>query len=55
MSAKPIVVKTWPSSCPLRRLRKAFHSAMPTSEMVRAPSSTASGKLPVRQITVRAT
>ncbi len=55
MSANPIVVSTWPSSWPLRRLRNAFHSAMPTSEIVSAPSTIASAKLPVRQITVRPT
>src|SRR5439155_22233159 len=53
--AKPIVVSTWPSSCPESRLRKAFHSPIPMTAMARAPSRIASGKLFGRPITVSPT
>jgi hypothetical protein len=50
-----MVVSTWPSSWPLKRFRKAFHSAMPISAMTRAAIRMASAKGPPRHIVLSAT
>ena len=53
MSAKPMVISTWPSVWVPRRRRKSRSIPMPMSATATAPPSSASGKLPVRQITDR--
>ncbi len=51
ISAKPMVISTWPSVSPRSRRRKKRSMPMPTSAMATAPARHASAKLFVNSAT----